>query len=211
MFTGIIETTGEIARIETKGNYRLLAVRPHKPLAGLVQGESMSVDGCCLTVVKIDKGDFTVEASQETTRLTIAGYYKNGTVVNLERALTPSGRLGGHFVTGHVDCPGRVMNLREIGQSLHLSIQYPDEFGELVVAKGSIAVNGISLTVNEVNNNVFAANIIPYTRRETAISGLKRDDKVNLEFDILGKYIARLMKGGGNKMSVYNKLIESGW
>ncbi len=216
MFTGIIETKGKIVNISQYGNYKRLKIKPEKPFDNLVMGESISIDGCCLTVVKHDSASFMVEASQETLKLTIMGSYKSGDTVNLERALLPTGRLGGHIVAGHVDCMGKVMRKEKIGQSVKLSIKYPAEFDDYLVPKGSIAVNGISLTVNEIKDDVFAVNIIPFTLRETTIERLKIGAEVNLEFDVLGKYAVKLTRKTKGEIKQINnltvdKLIESGW
>lgn len=216
MFTGIIETRGKIVNVSPFGNYKRLTIKPEKTFENIVLGESVAIDGCCLTVVKYDKDSFVVEASQETLRLTIMGSYKSGSTVNLERALLPTGRLGGHIVAGHVDCFGKVAGVEKIGESVALSIRYPIEYDDYLVPKGSIAINGISLTVNEIKDDIFKANIIPFTLRETTIEKLKIGDEVNLEFDILGKYAVKLLKKTGGKAKqksnlTVDKLIESGW
>jgi riboflavin synthase len=213
MFTGIIETVGKVVGITPRGNYKLFRIEPAKAFENVVLGESIAIDGCCLTVTEGDSQSFTVEASQETIRLSIAKEYRQNVKVNLERALIPSDRLGGHIVTGHVDCRGTIAGLEKIGESLELTVEYPDEYDDLVVPKGSIAINGISLTVNDVGDHKFTVNLIPYTREGTTVGGFKIGDEVNLEFDLLGKYIARMLrKQEKNKSSLsINKLIDAGW
>jgi len=211
MFTGIIETVGKVAGIETKGNYRMLTVEPRKMFDNLELGESIAVDGCCLTVTEFDKRTFTAEASQESLSLTIIGNYEIGSSVNLERALTAGSRLGGHFVQGHVDCIGKLIEIKQIGESLVAGVEYPGEFGPYLVAKGSIAISGISLTVNELEGNRFWVNIIPHTSGNTTVESWKAGDKLNLEFDIIGKYIARQMAAVNRKELTIDKLIEAGW
>lgn len=211
MFTGIIETVGTMAKLSTRGNYRLLMVKPSVMFHNLTLGESIAVDGCCLTVTAFDAKSFTVEASQESTRLTIINNYKSGTVVNLERALLPTSRLGGHVVSGHIDCKGELVSRKMIGDSLELEVRFPREFDKFIVEKGSIALNGISLTVNSVGKDTFTVNLIPYSRKETTVDSLKAGDEINLEFDILGKYIARFMNKNEKNNLTIDRLIESGW
>jgi len=211
MFTGIIETIGLIEEIKTRANYRLITIRPDKKFENIAFGESIAVDGCCLTVTAYDTDTFTVEASQETVRLTLVKEYNKGRRVNLERALQPTGRLGGHFVTGHVDCPGNIQNLNQSGDSWVLSVEFPEEFAPFVVAKGSIAVNGISLTVNDIAASVLTVNLIPHTYQATNIKGFRAGDAVNLEFDLIGKYVVQMFKNKSNKGITWDKLIESGW
>lgn len=211
MFTGIIETIGIIGNISVRGNYTLLTVKPTRMFENLSPGESIAVDGCCLTVTAFDTRSFTVEASQESTRLTIINNYKTGAGVNLERALLPTSRLGGHFVSGHVDCIGKIASEKMIGDSLELTVWFPREFEDYIVEKGSVALNGISLTVNKVSDDTFTVNLIPYSRSETTVNSLKAGDEINLEFDILGKYIARFLNKGKKSNLTIEKLIESGW
>lgn len=211
MFTGIIETVGNVRKTISRGGYKILTISPDRPFDNLVLGESISVDGCCLTVIEFGKNDFTVEASQETTRLTIIDNYRTNIRANLERALQPSGRLGGHFVTGHIDCKGKTADIKKTGNSIEMSIQFPDEFNNYLIEKGSIAVNGVSLTVNRIWQNSFDVNLIPFTQEETTVNQFNKDDEVNLEFDILGKYVAKMLnKNNANRITL-NKLIESGW
>ncbi len=212
MFSGIIETTGKITGLKTRGNYQILTIRPDRPFENVLIGESIAVDGCCLTLTAFNKKEFEVEASQETARLTILNSYKNGSMVNLERALLPTSRMGGHYVTGHIDCLGQIAGLRNIGESLEIEIDFPDSFNDLVVEKGSIAVNGISLTVNIVKKNSLTLNIIPHTQAETTLTDLKKNQSVNLEFDILGKYVINYLKNSKNKTGLtLNILTESGF
>jgi riboflavin synthase len=211
MFTGIIETIGTVKNIKSRGGYKILTISPDVPLEDPVPGESISVDGCCLTLTEYDKSSFMVEASQETVRLTILKNYGIGDPVNLERALQPSGRLGGHFVTGHVDCTGEICDLKKIGDSIEMTVRFLEAYNKLVVEKGSIAINGISLTINQILNDTFTVNLIPFTQAETTIINLNKQDKVNLEFDILGKYAAKFAEKNEKTKITIDKLIESGW
>lgn len=211
MFTGIIETIGTVVTVRARGSYKLLIVKPDNRLENLTLGESISVDGCCLTVTESNEDSFIAEASQETSGLSIVGNYKSGTKANLERALLPTSRLGGHFVTGHVDCRGTIERLKKAGNSFELSIRFPAEFDDYLVAKGSIAINGISLTINQIKGDIFIVNLIPFTRERTTVDLFRKGDEVNLEFDILGKHIARLLRKGSKNSLTLDKLIESGW
>lgn len=211
MFTGLIQTTGSISVVGSRGNYKLLTIKPDVAFENIELGESVAVDGCCLTVTKFDKNSIIVEASPESVKTTIIGKYGSGRKVNLERALLPTDRLGGHMVSGHVDCVGEINNLRKSGGSTELSISYPAKFAPYLVSKGSVAINGISLTVNELRGNIFEVNIIPHTHQATTVQKFKMGEAVNLEFDIIGKYIARMIQTNSKKSLSLDKLIESGW
>jgi riboflavin synthase len=211
MFTGIIETVGEIKSSVARGNYRVLTIRPAIPFKKIELGESVAVDGCCLTVTAFNKNEFSVEASQETIGLTLVGGYRTGDKVNLERALLPTSRLGGHFVNGHIDCVGQIISITRIGESREISVRYSPEFESYLVPKGSVAINGISLTVNEIKGDQFTVNIIPHTFDVTTIGNFKTARKVNLEFDLIGKYISKQINNNNKKPITIEKLIESGW
>ncbi|MFQ6007978.1 MAG: riboflavin synthase [Candidatus Zixiibacteriota bacterium] len=211
MFTGLVETVGTIKRLRKSGNYRVVSITTELGADELRPGESISCDGACLTVVSVDKNLFVVEASQETARRTILSTYRVGSKVNLERALRADSRLGGHFVTGHIDDTGVVDTVRPGGDSLELAIQYDAKYDNLVIEKGSIAVNGVSLTVNDTRSGWFHVNLIPFTVKKTTLGRLKTGDRVNLEFDMIGKYLQKMKTiPSPNTLSV-EKLIESGW
>ncbi len=210
MFTGIIEDIGTLERLEGRGNYRVLTIGA-RFCAELTDGESVCCDGACLTVVKFDQKSFVVEASQETAARTILGSYRVGSRINLERSLKVNGRLGGHLVSGHIDTRGTVEYMKPVGESLELMIGYDSRYDALVIEKGSIAINGVSLTVNTVRSGACSVNIIPFTVKETSLGRLQSGGQVNLEFDMIGKYVAR-MSGLTHKSGVtLDKLHESGW
>ncbi len=211
MFTGLIQSTGSITTVGSRGNYKLLTIKPDIPFENVELGESVAVDGCCLTVTKFDKNSIVVEASPESVKTTLIAKYSSGNIVNLERALLPTDRMGGHMVSGHVDCLGEINDIRKIGGSTELSIKYPEEFDSYLVPKGSVAINGISLTVNELEKNILKVNIIPHTRYATTVQNFKKGSFVNLEFDIIGKYIARMMTNKTKNNITIDKLINSGW
>lgn len=211
MFTGLIETVGTIKELRTRGDYRILSVTGAFANDNPAPGESIACDGACLTVISIDKGLFEVEASQETAKRTILNSYTVGSRINLERALKASGRLGGHFVSGHVDDTGVVDYVRPVGQSLELAIRFDPHFDKLVIDKGSIAINGVSLTVNACRPGWFNVNLIPFTIKETTLGLLQSGHRVNLEFDMIGKYVLKIQENRTNNALTRDKLIESGW
>jgi riboflavin synthase len=211
MFTGLIETVGKISDLRTRGNYRVMKVSSGLPHDDVQIGESIACDGACLTVVSADDRSFVVEASQESIKRTVLSEYGIGRRINLERALQVGGRLGGHFVSGHIDTVGVVDYLKEVGESRELAIKHDSQFDRLVVRKGSIAVNGVSLTVNQCRTGWFAVNLIPLTIAETNLGKVKAGAKVNLEFDLLGKYILKMIEPDDSTGLNMNRLLESGW
>jgi riboflavin synthase len=211
MFTGLIEAVGSVAQLRSRGNYRVIRVAAEFKGGSIKIGESISCDGACLTVVEAAAGWFEAEASQETSRCTILSSYRVGSRINLERALQVGERLGGHFVTGHVDTTGRVDFLQAVGESMELAVSFDAAFGDLVVAKGSVAINGLSLTVNDVRTGWLCVNLIPHTVRATTIGRLAVGEQVNLEFDMLGKYLVNLLRTGTPRGITATRLKESGW
>ncbi|HWR84116.1 MAG TPA: riboflavin synthase, partial [Candidatus Deferrimicrobium sp.] len=165
----------------------------------------------CLTVVSVGSGRFSVEASQETVRRTIAPGYKTGSRINLERAIRAGDRMGGHFVTGHVDDTGIVDYVHPVGESLELAVSFAPRFDKLVIEKGSIAINGVSLTVNTVHSGRLSVNLVPFTVKETTLGGLGPGDRVNLEFDLIGKFVLKSRGNIGHSDLTVDKLIETGW
>ena len=193
MFTGLIEDIGTIVKLERKGEGALLVVDHAAVLDDLKLGDSVAVDGVCLTITELSPPNFSVEASAETMRRTTLEAKKPHEKVNLERALRLSDRLGGHMVTGHVDEVGTIASIVSEGSSQKITITVSEKTNRYVVEKGSVAVDGISLTVNEVRDNSFSVNIIPYTASQTTLIDKRQGDKVNIEADILGKYLERLV------------------
>ncbi len=189
MFTGIIEATGTVEQVERSGrNIHFTLSCPFTPELKIDQ--SLAHNGCCLTVVKIEGDRYTVTAIDETLEKTNLGTWEVGSVVNLERCMQMNGRLDGHIVQGHVDTTGEVVSIESRDGSYVITIKYDAEF--ITVPQGSITVNGISLTVAESGSNTFAVALIPYTWEFTNMNRIKVGDGVNLEFDIIGKYIAKL-------------------
>lgn len=211
MFTGLIEDIGLVSEIRSRNNYRILTIESKIITNELKLGDSVSCDGACLTVVNQSSGKFSVEASQETVARTILKSYSKGSRLNLERALEVGSRLGGHFVSGHVDCIGIVGSLVTVGDSLQINISYDKSFDKYVIEKGSIALNGISLTINEINTGSLSVNLIPHSVDKTTVSSWKKGAPINLEFDMIGKYVLNINQNKKNNILTKNKLFESGW
>ncbi len=193
MFTGLVEETGRIHRLLRRRGGMALEIRGRTVMPGLAIDHSIAVNGVCLTVVKRTRGTFLVQAVEETLRKTTLGSLQTGDRVNLERPLLPSTRLGGHFVLGHVDGMGKIRSLEVRGSSWHFWIEVPARFAHHLIPVGSIAVDGISLTMAEVRRNSFAVSIIPHTMAVTIVDQWKPGVKVNLEFDVLGKFVEQFM------------------
>ena len=197
MFTGIIQSIGEVAVIEPKGDDARVRVLTNTLDLGDVQlGDSIAVNGVCLTAVELPGDGFWADVSGETLSCTTFKSLMVGTKANLEKALTPTTRLGGHLVSGHVDGIGKVVERFNDGRSVRFHIQMPDEMAKYVAEKGSICVDGISLTVNAVKGAVFELNIVPHTLQETTMGQFKVGTEVNLEVDIIARYLERLILGG---------------
>ncbi|HWJ03255.1 MAG TPA: riboflavin synthase [Verrucomicrobiae bacterium] len=189
MFTGIIEELGELRNIEQKPNSALLSIQANKVLQDVHIGDSIAVNGVCLTVVSFTANSFTADVMAETLAKTSLRKLARGAKVNLERALQLSTRLGGHLVSGHIDGVGRITRTYTHGIATVLEISAPPEILKLIVPKGSIAIDGISLTVVDVTNSFFSVSLIPHTFKETTLGFKGTGDEVNLENDMIGKYI----------------------
>jgi riboflavin synthase len=197
MFTGLVEGVGEIVGLTPMAGGLRLAVKTSFPAGELSLGESVAVAGACLTVVAIEAPRASFEVSPETLASTTFPLKKVGDRVNLERALRIGDRLGGHLVTGHVDGVGVVREVRPGPAHTQMKFELPATLSRFVIEKGSIAADGVSLTVNTCPGTTFTVNVIPHTARETTLVGLKVGDRVNLETDIIGKYVARLLGKDG--------------
>jgi len=193
MFTGIIEGTGTIHSLKMDQDKGVLVVDSRISLTDLKMGESVAVDGCCLTVVNCDGTKLSFDISDETLRQTTLKKFKEGTIVNLERAMKASDRFGGHFVLGHVDGTGTIKEIQRNEGSLELEITYPKNLAPYLIDKGSVTVDGISLTACLSKNGHFKAYIVPHTEKLTNLSTKKAGDLVNLEGDVVGKYVERLI------------------
>src|SRR6266853_4407335 len=196
MFTGLVESVGELVeRTPTSGGFRL---RISSPLAAeLAPGDSVAANGVCLTVVHAERGEMQAEIGPETVRVTTLGSMAEGSPLNLERPLRADGRVGGHFVQGHVDDVGQVEDLRAEADFHWLTVNFPRRLARFMVLKGSIAVDGISLTIAALGAGRFDVQVVPYTMQHTNMGRLKVRDRVNLECDMVGKYVARAVELAG--------------
>ncbi len=194
MFTGLVEEKGIlINKIKTGDGYRL-EIKADKVLEDSGIGSSISVNGCCLTVVDKTNSSVSMDTIEETLKKTNLGDLQIGDQVNLERPLKADARLGGHFVLGHVDTKGEVVEINELSNSHFMRIRFPEKFKQYLIYVGSVSIDGVSMTVAELNGNVFGIGIIPHTWKETVFSTKKPGSTVNLEFDVLGKYVERIME-----------------
>ncbi|HET7221528.1 MAG TPA: riboflavin synthase [Vicinamibacterales bacterium] len=196
MFTGLIESVGTIDKVEASPAGLRLSVKTELA-TGLAHGDSLAINGVCLTVVATADGRAFADVSPETMRVTTLGALRPGTAVNLERSLRADARVGGHFVQGHVDGTGRIESIEPEGESYRVRVTFPSELEPFLVHKGSIAVDGISLTVASLDGNRFDVQIIPFTREHTNLRAARPGDAVNIECDILGKYVVRALERRG--------------
>lgn len=201
MFTGLVEATGQVDTLRASPDGGRLRIRT--PLGAELQpGESISVNGVCLTAIDPDAGGFSADVSPVTLAVTAVGGFAPGRLVNLERAVRADTRMGGHFVLGHVDATGRIVELREEGEAWRLVVAIPESMAALVIPKGSITIDGISLTVAAIEGLHIVLQIIPFTFAHTALSQAAAGDAVNLEFDVLGKYVLRAIDVRGAGLSL---------
>ncbi len=196
MFTGIIQAVGEVVAMQPSGGDLRLRINSGKlDLGDVGLGDSICTNGCCLTVIELPGDGYWADVSVESLNFTTLGGLQPGSRVNLEKALTPQSRLGGHIVSGHVDGVGEVVSLEEDARSIRVVLRAPDELAKYIAHKGSICVDGTSLTVNAVNGAEFDLNIIPQTMAETVFGEYKPGSKVNLEVDVIARYLERLIQG----------------
>lgn len=196
MFTGIVETQGKVALLEQRGGDLRLGIESAGiDWASVAIGDSIATSGVCLTVIELTKQGYIADVSGETLSLTTIGSWQVGDKVNLERALTPSSRLGGHIVSGHVDGIGEVLRRESDARSERFVIRAPAALAKYIAHKGSITIDGTSLTVNQMNGNEFDINIVPHTLQVTVIGNYQPGTRVNLEVDVLARYLERLMLG----------------
>lgn len=216
MFTGIIEELGRVRSVEQRGEGVRMVIEAHSVMEGTREGDSIAVNGVCLTALEVRPDSFSADGSRETLQRSTLGRLRAGSVVNLERAVTPSTRLGGHIVQGHVDARGRFLSATEHGGSWTVRIAYPREMARYLVFKGSVTVEGISLTVAGLADDYFEIAIIPKTWDVTNLSHLRPNDEVNLEADIIAKYVERILtvgahvKGEGSLLTM-EKLSDLGY
>jgi riboflavin synthase len=203
MFTGIIKAKGTISAMDKRsGDVRLSVRSEGLPWSDYEQGESIAVNGVCLTAVALHADGFDTDVSVETLDVTGLGGLAVGSEVNLEPAISLGERLGGHLVSGHVDCTGKVVSRTADARSIRLGIEIPQEYARYVAKKGSVCVDGVSLTVNEVSGNTFELNIIPHTAQSTIIDDYAAGTVVNVEVDLLARYLERLLDKDGDGISI---------
>ncbi len=211
MFTGIVEKKGKVLRVSPRGQGKRLSLEIPPDLTGLQLGDSINVNGACLTVTEIHGQVIDVDVSSETLQKTTFGELQQGNEVNLERALKLSDRLGGHIVTGHIDATGTIAEKREERDFLRLRVRIPAVLSKHVVQKGSIAIDGVSLTVNDFREGEVEFTLIPYTLQQTTLIDKRVGDRVNVETDILAKYVERLLGKGGSETLSPSFLREHGF
>jgi len=205
MFTGIIQAIGTIADLQPKSGDMALVVNTGKlDMSDVALGDSIAVNGVCLTAIAMTDSSFTADVSRETLSLTSLGALSKGSEANLEKALTLQTRLGGHMVSGHVDGLGIVKSRQNDGRSEHFVITAPDDISRYIATKGSITIDGVSLTVNRVKDSDFEINIVPHTLQETIIGSYQAGTKVNLEVDVVARYLERLIQGGAINSGAIN-------
>ncbi len=212
MFTGIIEEIGKIKTFNKNSNGAEIEIECSKVLNDTKIGDSISVNGTCQTVVEISNNSFKARISDETLKVTNFNSAKIGQAVNLERALTLSSRLGGHIVSGHIDRVGKFISKEKLTDFYNLCFEIPSEVDKYIVYKGSITINGISLTVASIKNNIVEVAIIPHTFENTNLCNLKEGDLVNIETDLLGKYVEKILSVNNNKKDIsIDFLMENGF
>lgn len=211
MFTGIIEEMGAVRSLQRSAGAARLTVAASKVLEGTALGDSICVNGVCLTVVSLGAAEFSADVAVETLRVTNLGELRNGAKVNLERALQLSARVGGHLVSGHVDAVGRIRERREEGNGWRVVFEAPEAVLRYVIRKGSVAIDGISLTVADVDASGFSVAMIPHTAKLTTLGFKAAGDTVNLESDIIGKYVERLIGGRAPEALSLDLLRKNGF
>lgn len=203
MFTGIIESLGEISDMQPRGNDQRITIQTGKLDLGDVKiGDSIATNGVCLTAVELGSGYFVADVSIETIKRSGFAHYRKGQAVNLEKAMMATSRFGGHIVSGHVDGVGEIQSIHDLGQTWEIWVKAPDNLAKYLAEKGSVTVDGVSLTVNDVNGAAFKLTLVPHTLKETIIQHYQTGTKVNLEVDVVARYLERLMMG--------DKAAESG-
>ena len=204
MFTGIIEELGKISKISSNE----VIIECVKVLKDTKLGDSIAVDGVCLTVTRLFENRFSADISPETLKITALNKLKTGDLVNLERAMRADGRFGGHMVSGHIDGKGKCVNIQKVGEFFEFYIELDIELAKYVIKKGSIAINGISLTIAGVNNNIIKVAVIPHTYENTNLKNLQKSDIVNIEVDMIAKYIEKFLSTSDNKSRISLEFLQ---
>ncbi|RAK22237.1 riboflavin synthase alpha chain [Anoxybacillus vitaminiphilus] len=208
MFTGIIEEVGTIEQMKQSGEAIVLTIGARKILEDVKLGDSIAVNGVCLTVTSFTTQSFTVDVMPETVRATSLRTLKRGSKVNLERAMAANGRFGGHFVSGHVDGVGEIIRKEPVANAVYYEIKVPKELRKYMIFKGSVAVDGTSLTIFGLTDDTFTISLIPHTRAETILGDKQVGDIVNIECDVIGKYVEQFIKGKKGEQPKSNITLE---
>ncbi len=211
MFTGIIQSIGRIKKIESlAGDAKIIIETLKLDMGDVALGDSISCNGVCLTAIEFNQKSYTADVSGKTLKLTTLGSLSQGDRVNLEKALTPTTRLGGHLVSGHVDGVGEIKAIKKDARSVQYTLQAPVDIAHYIAKKGSICIDGVSLTVNEVSGNLFEINLVPHTLSETTANDYVVGTKVNLEVDLLARYLERLLTGKNvqNQSTISKNLLQ---
>lgn len=211
MFTGIVEEIGTIKEFSKNNQNALITVECSKILEDVKIGDSIAIDGVCQTVTDFENKTFSAQVSKETLAVTTFSGFKAGQKVNLERALTLSSRLGGHIVTGHIDGLGKIQNIQKLSEFYNIKIEVEKSLTKYIAKKGSVTINGISLTIADIISNEFSIAVIPHTFENTNLQNLKIGDFVNIEVDILAKYVEKILSTGNNRTLDENFLKENGF
>jgi len=208
MFTGIIEEKGKIIKINLFDGGKHLEVFAPEICKSMKIGDSISINGACQTAVKINQNIFSIDAVNETLKKTTLNFLRIGDFVNLEPAILPNSRIGGHFVQGHIDTVGQILQINQLTNSAEIYCSFPNNFRKYLVKTGSIAIDGVSLTTAEIFDSSFKAAVIPHTFNFTIISNYKVGQQVNLEFDIIGKYVESILQFGTNTSNQKNSNLN---
>ncbi|WP_445491120.1 riboflavin synthase [Niallia sp. 03133] len=209
MFTGIIEEKGTVKKISQSGHSLTITIQANIIMADMKLGDSIAVNGVCLTVTSFNQTVFTMDVMPETFQQTSLRALKDGSPVNLERAMQANGRFGGHFVTGHVDCTAAILNKKQVENSVVIDIEVPKKYSHLLIEKGSVTIDGTSLTIFKVKDHAFTVSIIPHTASLSIVGKKQAGDMVNLEFDMMAKYFYSFMNKGNEKKEEKSKLTPS--
>jgi len=209
MFTGIVQDTGRICGLQShNGDCRMDIECPRFELSDLALGDSIAVNGVCLTAVSMTEQQFSVDISRESLQRTTLGALGRGAIVNLEKALRLQDRLGGHLVSGHVDGLGEVVSVAPDARSTRIVFSLPAMLQKYIAVKGSVCIDGVSLTVNDVSGAQFGANLVPHTVSQTSLDQLRRGDNVNIEVDMIARYLERLLTGGEREDSISEQQLK---
>ncbi|MCK1996077.1 riboflavin synthase [Psychrobacillus psychrodurans] len=211
MFTGIVEEQGIVKNIQKSASSMQLSIQADRSLEDIKLGDSISVNGVCLTVITFSQTEFTVDVMPETFHATTTNLLKNGSAVNLERAMGANGRFGGHFVSGHVDGVGTILKKRPTANAVYIDITVPEDVSHFCIPKGSITVDGTSLTIFEITKSTITISLIPHTNKETVLGMKKERELVNIECDMLGKYMYQYVKNKKESTITQDFLKQNGF